>query len=967
MSASPLECVRSEVRMHASDSTNEVISFGPFRLYPARRLLEREDISLRLGGRAFDILTVLVEHAGRVVGKNELTARVWPGVTVDESCLRVQVAALRKALGDGEAGTRYVTTLMGQGYCFVAPVFRSIEPGPSTRTAFVAHSAQRLPPRLTRIVGRDETVQDISSQLMEDRFVTIAGPGGVGKTTVAISVGHELLADFTGFVHFFDLGPLDDAQLVTGAVASALGLMVQSSDSEPGIIAFLREKRVLLIFDSCEHVIETVAALAESIFKEASDVHILATSREPLRVEGEHVNRLSPLATPPDDATLTAAQSLGYSAVQLFVERATASDRHFELSDNNAPIVSGICRKLDGMALAIELAAGRVNAYSVQETMALLDDRFRIFWQGRRTALARHQTLSATLDWSYDLLSDLERLVLQRLSIFAGVFTLDAACSVAASQDMPVVAVVASLIEKSLVSINGRDAKHYRLLDMTRAYAAGKLAESGEMEAIKRRHAIYYRDLLERTDPVSMGISDVGGTRAAEHLDNVRAALDWSLLRKGDAEIGIALATASSRVFLDVSFLTECQRWTELALAAIDDTTRGTNYEMKLQAELGLSLMFTKGNSEEARRALEQGLRIAEDLDDLHGQLRLLGRLHLFHGRIGDCYGALAFAQRGEIVAKRLGDCAGTIVAHSLLGVAYHFTGKYSTAREHLEAAVARSPVSRCIDTVDFGFDHRNRAAIALARTLWVQGYPDQAVSVARQTVEEAADHPVTLCVALLWATSVFISVGDLTSAEKSAADLVSHAERHSLTPYHAVGLGFQGELSIKKGQLEIGMKALRHSLESLHSARWELLALEFSGAMADGMARTGEYSQALIMIDRVLALAQRAGDLFQVPDLLRMKGDLLLSSPRREAALAEQCYTKSLELAKCQSALAWELRTATSLARLRARQGRFVEARNALAPAFNRYTEGFDSTDLVEAKKVLVELRDVASEIVGV
>ena len=220
------------------------------------------------------------------------------------------------------------------------------------------------------MVGRDEIVREISEQLKTERFVTVAGPGGIGKTTVAVSIGHELLAEFAGAVHFFDLGPLNDVLLVPSSVASTLGLLVQSSDPTPGLIAFLREKRALLILDSCEHVIDAAAALAERIFEQAPRVHILVTSRESLRVEGEHVHRLQALANPPDDAGLTAAQALCFPAVQLFVERAFASGGgSFELSDNDAPIVGEICRRLDGIALAIELAAGRANASSVQETM----------------------------------------------------------------------------------------------------------------------------------------------------------------------------------------------------------------------------------------------------------------------------------------------------------------------------------------------------------------------------------------------------------------------------------------------------------------------------------------------------------------------------------------------------------------------------------------------------------------------
>ncbi len=380
MSGVPGKRTQRENGIDAGATTDEVISFGPFRLHAAQRLIERKGTPLHLGGRALDILIALVEQASRVVSKNELMARVWPDATVDESSLRVHVAALRKALGDGEAGARYVTTLTGQGYCFVAPVSRSSEPALPMTANSKSGQVHNLPTRPTRMVGRDQTVQEISEQLKTERFVTIAGPGGIGKTTVAVSVGHELLAEFAGAAHFFDLGPLNDPVLVPGAVASTLGLLVQSADPIPGLIAFLRDKRMLLILDSCEHVIETAAALAERIFEGAPQAHILATSRESLRVEGEHVHRLSPLASPPDDAGLTAAQALDFPAVQLFVERAIAGGRRFELNDADAPVVGEICRRLDGMALAIELAAGRIDVYGVQETMALLNDRFKLLW-----------------------------------------------------------------------------------------------------------------------------------------------------------------------------------------------------------------------------------------------------------------------------------------------------------------------------------------------------------------------------------------------------------------------------------------------------------------------------------------------------------------------------------------------------------------------------------------------------------
>jgi predicted ATPase/DNA-binding winged helix-turn-helix (wHTH) protein len=936
------------------------ISFGPFRLYPARRNLERAGSPIHLSARALDILIVLVERAGEVVSKKKLMARVWPDVTVDEGNLRFHIAALRRALEDGQSGARYVTTIAGRGYCFVAPISRSNAPRRPSAEGVFRDQSHKLPAHLKRMVGRDETVEKISALLVAERFVTIVGPGGIGKTTVAISASHALLEDFEGAVHFFDLGPLNDPLLVPSAVASMLGLQVQSNDPTPSLISFLRDKRLLLLLDSCEHVIETAAALTERIFEEAPQVHILATSRESLRVEGEHVYQLSPLESPPDDPELTAVEALSFPAVQLFVERVAASGHPFKPSDSYAQIVGTICRKLDGIALAIELAAGRVSTYGIQKTATLLDSRFRLLWPGRRTALPRHQTLSATLDWSYDLLSGLERTILRRLSVFVGFFTLEGAQSVAAADgidEAQVMVGVSSLVAKSLVTT---DNGCHRLLDTTRAYVLGKLIDSGEADKTAQRHAIYFCELLERNDTDAPATFEINGNSAyRQQLGNIRAALEWCFFERGDLQVGIVLAAASTRFFLEMSLWSECHRWSERAIAALDDMTRGTHREMKLQAALGLSLMFTKGNSEQARLALARGLELAEKLEDPLNQLRLLGRLHIFYGRIGDFHSALQIAEHSNAVALEIADPVGIVAAHSLLGSSYHLIGDQTSARRHLEAALIRPPVSQRINTFDFGFDHRNRAGISLARTLWLQGYSDQAVAVARQTVEEASalNHPVNLCIALIWAVSVFLWAGDWTSAEEYIERCIAHADRYSLAPYQAVGLGVKGELSVKRGEAEAGIHLLQVALDTLHAHRYELLTTAFNMTAVEGLALTGRFDQALEAIDQTIALVESNGDLFYMPELLRIKGDILASAPRPRLPQAEDCFVRSLELAGQQSALAWELRTATNLAVCWSEQGHFDKARNMLARIYGRFTEGFESSDLKAAKRLLDEL----------
>ncbi|MGH6883539.1 MAG: ATP-binding protein, partial [Hypericibacter sp.] len=629
--------------------SKEILSFGSFSLVPSERLLTRDGVTLQLGARTLDILMLLAARPNEPVSKRDLMAQVWPDVIVGEGSLRFHMASLRKALGDGKDGARYITTLAGRGYCFVAPISRSSERTPVSATDGAGAPRTNLPGRLTRMIGRADAVLMLSTQLAASRFVTIVGAGGVGKTTVAVAVGHDLVESFAGAVHFVDLGTLSDSNLVTTSLASMLGLSSQSQDPTPSLMAYLRDKRILLIFDNCEHVIEAAASLAARIVSTAPQVHVLATSREVLRVEGEQVYRLAPLTVPPDDPGLTAAAALTFPATQLFVERAAASGARLDLNDANAATVASICRKLDGVALAIELAAGRVAAYGLQQTAVLLEERLSLLWVGQRTAPPRQQTLKATLDWSYGLLSELERVVLRRLAVFVGQFTIDAALAVVTSATVDqalVFGAIDSLVAKSMVASRPVGAMmRYRLLETTRAYALEIGTEDGELAGLAARHATYYRRWLEQSGaewPTLSSAAERAPYLAA--LGNVRAALEWGFGPNGNAEVGVGLAAAAVPVFLAMSLLTESARWSERAILALDGAMRGGPEEMQLQATLGLSSMFTRGSSDAALVALSRSLAIAEARSDALDQLQLLGLLHMFHHRAGDFKTALHYA-----------------------------------------------------------------------------------------------------------------------------------------------------------------------------------------------------------------------------------------------------------------------------------------------------------------------------------
>jgi predicted ATPase len=879
--------------------------------------------------------------------------------------LRFHVASLRKALGDGKDGARYITTLPGRGYCFVAPISRSSDRDNARVTLAADFPHANLPGRLARMVGRTDDVAALSTQLIAARFVTIVGAGGVGKTTVAVAVAHDLIEAFAGAMLFVDLGMLSDPSLAATAVASMLGLSVRSDDVTPSLIAYLRDKRILLILDTCEHLIEAVAALASRIFMDAPQVHILATSREALQVEGEHVYKLDPLGCPPDYPGLTAADARTFPATQLFLERATASGARVDFSDTEAAIVASICRRLDGVPLAIELAARRVEAYGLQQTAELLDQRLTLLWHGPRTAPPRQKTLQATLDWSYGLLSELERVVLRRLAVFVGHFTLDAALEVVTSMTLERSAVfgaIDNLVAKSMVATRPVGAMmRYRLLDTTRAYALETRLDDVELADLGVRHATYYRRWLEQSGLEWPTLST--GTERAPHfaaINNVRAALEWCFGANGNVEIGIALTVAAAPVFLAMSLLPECHRWSERAILALDDAARGGLEEMHLQAALGVSLMFMQGGRDAAREALERSFSIAEERGDALDRLRLLGPLNMFHRRTGDFTTALQYAKRCSAIAGTVEDSVAIALAHCILGASLHLSGDLADAREELEAALDRGPRSQRTTTIYLGFEGKILAGAILARNLWLQGHPDQAMERARQTVDEAAamDHSLTLAIALIWAISVFLWTGDLRTARAYIDLLTSLAESHSLAPYLLVARGFNGELAIRQSDAKGGVESLQSSLQKLHAAPYELLTTELNLSLVRGLSAMGRFAEAIALVDETIKLVEASGGLFHMPESLRVKGSVFLMMPQPRHDDAEACLMQSLELSRRQGARAWELRTAIDLAKLWVAQGRSENARALLQPGFERFTEGLDTEDLKAAALLLATSR---------
>ena len=601
-----------------------VFEIGPFRLDPDAGVLTRDGKPMALGPRGVAVLTMLVEHATEHVAKARIIDAAWPGLVVEEHNLAVQVNAIRRILADAPGGNHWIETLPRRGYRFVGPVAKLR----SDRSNTSSSPRSNLPAALTSFVGRERELVEFKRLLSRTRLVTITGVAGIGKTRLALEAASEVLDAYQDGVWIAELASIRDPLLVAGAAAYALGVPERSGKSPTELLAaHLKSRQLLLLLDNCEHLIEACAQLVETLLGEARNLSILTTSREPLRLVGEQIYALHPLSLPQPGSDVGATQAS--EAVQLLVERLQFQVPGFHLTAERAPAVADICIHLDGIPLAIELAAARARSLSIEQIGARLSDRFRLLASGSRTAPPRQQTLRATLDWSYDLLAEDERVVLRRLSIFPGSFIAEAASAVASDttiDEFAVVDIQSQLVARSLVIADpGAGQMRYRLLETIRAYGLEKLGEAETMAAIQRRHAEYFCAFFKPAhDGWLCGPEQRWRDLYPQELDNLRAALDWAFAPHGDPAIGITLAAASAPVWQEISLHSEARTRLDQALACMGSDAAATD-----QARLFLwrGMMMSTMTPAEAVRGLERAVDLYRSLDDALGLGHALARL----------------------------------------------------------------------------------------------------------------------------------------------------------------------------------------------------------------------------------------------------------------------------------------------------------------------------------------------------
>lgn len=937
-------------------------TLGNFEIDLLRREFRVGGTQVPMGGRSFEILDVLVRAGGELVSKDVLMAQVWPGAIVEENTLQVHISAVRRALGP-ERGL--LKTAFGRGYRLMGEWVARDDGTDATKgiakTPATPPLATNLPLSHSNLIGRDDAVRDLLDLVSAYRVVTLTGTGGIGKTALALEVARRLMPDFPGDVRLIELVSVADPRLVPSAVVSILNLKLGPDLlSAEAVARGIGNRSLLLLFDNCEHVIDAVAIQVEAIVRTCPRVSVFATSRELLRIDGEYAYRVQPLDVP-NEGTKSPGDLLAHSAVQLFTTRTKALGSNSAGHDEDLAAVAAVCRRLDGIPLAIEFAAARAATLGLPQVVASFNDLFGSLTSARRTAFPRHQTLRSVLDWSYELLPKQQQRLLRILGVFSGGFNLEAVLAVSEGGDLASTSeLIANLVGKSLVALDQfGTTSRWRLLETTRAYALEKLNLEAETESIVRRHAEYFRDLV--TQNAAARPSPANFAIYGREVGNVRAALDWAFSSGGEVSVGAVLVAAYAPVWLHLSSMGECGQQIERALNKLDDRSSETErLRMELYIALGLILAYTVAMEDKTEFILTKALGIAEQLDDIHNQLLTIWSLWNLRVKNGDHREGTRLAERFLDVSRRSIEPVDILVGERLVGTSLHSRGDQRNARRHLEWVIDNyaSPTSERHSTW-YLYDLRMVTCAQLARVLALQGDIKKARQTAQASLEisERLQSPLSTLFALRYGVgSVAFFTGDFAKAERHIEQLVNLSIKFNILQFLKQGRYIQGMLKIKNREFATGTEMLRSGLEAnMESGGWSIGYPESLGILAEGYAGQGDFAQASLTIEKAFNWSAEKGERWFDAELLRIKGTLMLQDDRgSNEAAAEGHFLRAINVAKHHGALLWELRASLTLARLKIAQNHLADAQSILAPVYDQFSEGLDTPDLVSAKEII-------------
>lgn len=893
-------------------STANWAAFGPFVLFPGQRQLKRDGKPIQVSDKAFDLLSLLVLEPGRIFSNDEIIEQVWQRQFVESSNLRVAVASLRKLLGQNEQGEDYIVNVVGRGYGFSKTI--AVETWPanggrirSTEAAAGEPSPGRLPLLLKPVIGRAVEIDRVVDLLEQHRLITIVGPGGIGKTTLAVSVLSRNQAP-SAIPCFVDFAPTQDAALVPARIAAALGLETSAADPVAHLLDRLSRESHLLIFDNCEHLSEPIGDLADTILRSTQAVRIVATSREALRLDAEIVVRLDGLTYPPEGEMLSADRASEFSAIQLLVERTQAAHPGFQLTDELAVSAAQICRRLDGIALAIQLAASRVPAFGMAGVAARLGDRFQLLSKGARTPVPRHRTLEAAFDWSFELLVPEERRVFERLSVFSGAFTLDEAIEIAASDDLApstVVEIAADLVDKSLVTFSDGAEPSYRMLETIRAFGAAHLKASPDYQATARRHAL--RSVRQCQDFAALDPAEgnsLARAAATEILDDLRTALDWAF-DNSELELAQELVSTSIPLMFHVGLTFELRSWIVRSLKDELSAER----RVALLIGLGGALHLSRCDPDTQTEIYCDAYGLADELGDVESGLQALWGMHATNyaaHRHRDC---VAVMEQFIAIARREGMESEALVGECAMATALHDLGELTAARERVIHVLENySHEEGVAGAHRFLFNHRAVALGYLSCIEWKLSRWDNAAKCLEQAAIEAGNHaPSIFHVLGHHATVIALESGRLENAAEHLDALDEHSRHHPM--WHVWVQAFREILQVQSKPSQAALDRLNRTLAA-DDPRSPGQQVWFCLHAAKAHLALGQRFEARAVVEKAVEDTYARDEYWLLPEILRVRAEIEAHDDR---SVALATLVEGAEVALRIGAPAWFARIADS------------------------------------------------------
>lgn len=932
-----------------SSAAGLVRMFGPFRLYPDQQLLLRGENPVKLGGRGFDLLNLLVERQGEVVSKRELIAATWPDTFVQESNLKVNMFSLRRALGEASGISNYIVTVPGRGYRFIAPVRTSRE-----AKAAAPSMQHRQLPQLGEIIGRQSEIGSILEKLRDNRHVTIVGTGGVGKTTLAIATAQHCRDDFPDGICMVDLSVIDDPMLVPATIASALRLRSGAADHMDAVTDFLQHRRMLILLDNCEHVLHAAAILSTRLAA-ASRCGLLAASRAPLATTTEQVFWLEPLGYPPTDRDMTLDEVQQYPAARLLIRRAF-DVAGYEAREEDVSALARICRSLDGIPLAIELAAGKLARHGATELLSMLHDHLAILERRDAAVPHRQRTLSATIDWSYRLLTREEAALFQAISIFAGTFGAADVVAIAVGMELSaagVAAALGSLIAKSLVAATADDQDmRYRLLDTTRRYALEQLRQHPLYEKVCRAHAERMVEIFERSEREwDWREPEEWSASYQDRLPDLRKALNWTFRQGGDAEIGVRLTIASIPVLFKISAMAEVgERALEAMRHPVSDFQR-----MKLASSHAWSMLYAAKREYAAERSWQDAIEFAKRNGDIDYQLRgLLG--YSFHlsgtGRLDQSLERLT--QFRSLARDNPGSPAAAD-GERFFAFVNAYLGNLNKAQRILDRLVLATPKpGQRSRMAGFQVDRYIGTRTYLSFVSWLTGRPRYAARVAEEGIHAASElgHLVSQSnVLAMSALPIAFWNGDIQAMDAYAAHLKANLDLETTGLWKPI-MRFYCEVLAEARDGSANTDTMFAIVEELVAARFTIRLGFYLGVIAEIFLSRGQVAEAGGQLQRAFDYQQRQNERWSLSELLRIKAAILAKDGNIVGA--EIVLENALLEARSSGAKSFELRIATDLANHHIEAGQPDQAVRTIEPILTRFVDGTTTKDLAAAARTL-------------